>query len=136
MTTIVNSTMGSSLPSMAIPYIMDEFSVTDTKQSFLPISVFLIGYIFGPIIWAPMSEQYGRRLLSQVTFAFFCVWTLSCAVAPNWTALLIFRLLVGIFASSPVSVVTGILADIYSDAKARGRAMAFFMAVGTMCATF
>jgi len=40
---IVNSTMGSALPSMAIPYIAEEWNVTALEQKVLPISVYLIG---------------------------------------------------------------------------------------------
>lgn len=55
---------------------------------------------------------------------------MACAVAPNWPSFLIFRLLCGISASSPIAVVGGLYADIYNDPIARGRALAFFMGVG------
>lgn len=63
------------------------------------------------------------------TFVFFTIFTLACAVAPNWPFFLVFRLLSGITASSAIAVVGGLFADIYSDPIIRGRAMAFFMAV-------
>ena len=59
----------------------------------------------------------------------FMVWTLACAVSPNWAAFLVFRFFTGAFASAPNALVAGILSDIYGDPKARGRAMAWFMAV-------
>ncbi|CAM1509146.1 Fc.00g028850.m01.CDS01 [Cosmosporella sp. VM-42] len=128
---VVNSTMGSALPSMAIPSITAEFNVTSPEQSVLPISVYLIGYVFGPIIWGPLSEHFGRRNLSFVTFAFFTIFTMACALAPNWPALLIFRFFTGAFASSPIAIVAGILADIYDDPRTRGRAFAIFMVATT-----
>lgn len=76
-----------------------------------------------------MSEQFGRRGITTLTFVLFTLWTLACALAPNWPAFLVFRLFVGIFASAPIAVVTGIMADIYPRPEARGRAMAAFMAV-------
>lgn len=63
------------------------------------------------------------------TFSLFTIFTLACAVAPNWPALLIFRLIVGINAACPISVVGGVYADILNDPVTRGRAMAMFMAV-------
>jgi hypothetical protein len=42
--------MGSSFPSNAIPYIVHEWSATSQEQAILPISVYLIGYVLGPII--------------------------------------------------------------------------------------
>ncbi|EPE05309.1 major facilitator superfamily transporter [Ophiostoma piceae UAMH 11346] len=127
MLSIINSTMGSSLPSNAIPYMAEEWGVTSTSQKVLPMSTYLIGYIFGPLVWAPLSEQFGRQKLSWATFAFFIIWTMACALAPNWPAFLVFRLFCGTFASAPIAIVTGILADIFDNPVSRGRAMAFFM---------
>lgn len=128
---VLNSTIGSALPSMAVPYIMDEFHVISSTQRVLPISVFLIGYVFGPLIWAPLSEHLGRRTLTYCTLTAFTIFTMACALAPNWPALLVFRLFCGVFASSPIAVVAGILADIYNDPITRGRAFAIFMVVST-----
>ncbi|KAL8975142.1 MAG: hypothetical protein Q9197_000628 [Variospora fuerteventurae] len=128
---VVNSTFGSSLPSGAIDYLAEYFHVTSQAQLVLPISLFLVGYVFGPIVFAPLSESYGRRIIMVVTFVFFTIFTMACALAPNWPFFLIFRLLCGITASSPIAVVGGVYADIYNDPLIRGRAMAFFMAATT-----
>ncbi|TDZ39656.1 Citrinin biosynthesis cluster MFS transporter mrr1 [Colletotrichum spinosum] len=123
--------MGSALPSNAIPFITAEWGITNEQQQVLPISVYLIGYVFGPVVWGPLSEHIGRRTLTIVTFILFTIWTMACALAPTWPTLLFFRLLVGVFASSPIAIVTGILADIYGDTETRGRAMAAFMVTTT-----
>lgn len=85
----------------------------------------------GPIVWAPLSEQFGRRYLIVGTFVMFCMWTLACALAPNWPAFLVFRLLVGVFASAPIALVAGIMADVYGEYRTRGRAMASYFAVSS-----
>jgi MFS family permease len=126
---VLNSTIGSALPSMAVPFITEEFHITSSEQKVLPISVFLIGYVFGPLIWGPLSEQYGRRNLTFATFTVFTIFTMACALAPNWPALLIFRFFCGVFASSPIAIVAGILADVYDDPRTRGKAFAIFMVV-------
>ena len=46
MLTIINSTMGSALPSNATPFFMKEWGVESQTQKVLPISVFLIGKPF------------------------------------------------------------------------------------------
>ncbi|KAL8827280.1 MAG: hypothetical protein Q9191_003281 [Dirinaria sp. TL-2023a] len=63
------------------------------------------------------------------SFAVFTLFTLACAVAPNWPSFLVFRLFCGITASSAIAVVGGLFADVYGDPVTRGRAMAVFMAV-------
>lgn len=121
--------MGSSLPSMAVPFIAKEFGVTSAEQKVLPISMFLLGYVFGPIIWGPLSEHFGRRGLTILSFVIFTIFTMACALAPNWSALLVFRFFCGLCAGAPNAIVAGILADVYGDPRTRGRAFAVFMAV-------
>jgi MFS family permease len=129
MLVVINSTMGSSLPSNAIPIISEYFHITSPSAQILPISMYLFGYVLGPLLFGPLSESYGRRPIMIGTFFLFTIFTMACALAPNFPALLIFRLLVGINASSPISVTGGVYADIYNDPVTRGRAMAIFMGV-------
>ncbi|KND94032.1 Polyamine transporter 3 [Tolypocladium ophioglossoides CBS 100239] len=124
---VINSTMGSALPSMAVPSIAREFGVTSTEQKVLPISVFLIGYVLGPVIWGPLSEHLGRRHLTIATFAAFSLFTMACALAPSWPALLVCRMFCGVFASAPIAIVAGIIADVYGEPRTRGRAFAVFI---------
>ncbi|KAG9242430.1 major facilitator superfamily domain-containing protein [Calycina marina] len=124
---VLNSTMGSSLPSNAIPDIMLYFNVTTSIQKSLPISMFLVGYVLGPLLWGPLSESFGRKLIMIWSFFFFTIFTIGCAVAPNWTSLIVFRLFVGIFAACPNSIIGAIYADVYDDPVLRGRAIAVFV---------
>jgi MFS family permease len=126
---VANSTMGSALPCMAIPQITAEFGHVSQEQKVLPISIFLLGYVFGPVIWAPLSEQYGRKYLTTATFLAFSLFTMACALSPTWSSLLGFRLCCGVFASAPIAVVAGILADMYGDARVRGKAYSAFLVV-------
>ncbi|KAI1809951.1 major facilitator superfamily transporter [Poronia punctata] len=124
---VTNSTIGSALPSMAVPFIAREFGKTSDSELVLPISTYLIGYVFGPLLWGPLSEHIGRRTLTVGTFFCFTVFTLCCAVAPNFSALLVFRFFCGAFGSSPIAIVSGQIADIYDDQVLRGRALSYFM---------
>lgn len=63
------------------------------------------------------------------TFAMFILSTLACALAPTWTAFLVFRLLAGVFASAPIAIVAGVIADIFDDPRVRGRNMGLFFMV-------
>ncbi|KAJ0413374.1 major facilitator superfamily domain-containing protein, partial [Aspergillus carlsbadensis] len=129
MMTILNSCLGSSLTSNAIPFIALEFSVESQTQKALPMSCYLIGYVFGPLLWAPASEQFGRRYITIGSFFGFSIFTMACALAPAWGPFLAFRSFAGISASGPIAVAPGILADIYQDQRARGRAVAVYMVV-------
>lgn len=126
---VINSTLGSSLPAGATSFLAHDFHVANQAETVLPISLFLVGYVFGPLVFAPLSESYGRRIVMISTFALFTIFTLACALSPNWPTFLVFRLLSGITASSAIAIVGGLFADIYDDPVTRGRALSFFMAV-------
>ncbi|EFZ02209.1 MFS transporter [Metarhizium robertsii] len=124
---VLNSTLSSALPSMAIPNITADYGISDATENVLPISVFLIGYIFGPLIWGPLTEHYGRRNLTVVTFVVFTLFTMACGLAPSWGSFLVFRMICGACAGAPIAIVAGILADVFGDHRTRGRAYAVFM---------
>ncbi|CAI7643603.1 unnamed protein product [Penicillium pancosmium] len=124
---VLNSGISSSLPSNAVPAIMQDFNLSGGGQKVLPTAIFLIGYCIGPLIFSPLSETIGRRPVIFWTFTVFWLGTLGCALAPNWTSLLIFRVICGTMAAAPQTVVGGLYADMFSDLRARGRAMAMYM---------
>ncbi|KAF2204912.1 MFS general substrate transporter [Delitschia confertaspora ATCC 74209] len=129
--TVMNSTITSSLAAGATKPISDRFNETNESRLILPTSIYLVGYTCGPLIFGPLSEQYGRKSSMVVAFAIFTIFSICAAVSPNYAALVIFRLLVGIAGSCPIVVVGGICADVYHDPQSRGRAMALFMAATT-----
>ncbi len=120
--------MGSSLPSGATAVVQKYFHVTSDELLVLPVSIYLIGYILGPMIFAPLSESYGRKIVMICTFTLFTCFVLASALSPNFASYVIFRLFAGIGASTPVSVIGGIYADLYSTPRARGVAITAFMA--------
>ena len=110
-------------------YITPYFNITNQAQFPLPISLFLVGYVLGPLFFAPLSETYGRKMVMISSFIFFTLFTLACAVAPTWPVFLVFRICAGVSASCAIAVVGGLYADIYNDPVSRGRAFALFMSV-------
>ncbi|RAR11969.1 mfs general substrate transporter [Stemphylium lycopersici] len=128
---VMNSTMTSSLAAGAVGPISLHFNEYNEYKLILPTSMYLVGYACGPMLWGPLSESYGRKGTMVISFAFFTIFSIASAVAPNFSALVIFRLLVGVGGSCAISVVGGICADIYHNPKYRGRSMAIFMAATT-----
>ncbi|EED21234.1 bicyclomycin resistance protein, putative [Talaromyces stipitatus ATCC 10500] len=136
---VLNSTIGSSLPSGAIKYIARDFNVTDETKLVLPISLFLVGYVLGPLLYGPLSEQYGRRYPLLIGYVLFDIFVMACALAPTFNALLVFRLFNGMAASAPIAIITGTFSDVFDNPTVRGRTMAWYMsctAVGPIISPF
>lgn len=124
---VVNATFASSSPSGCFGSISEEFGVS-TEVAGLTITLFLLGYCAGPLIFAPLSEFYGRRWIFYISFALYLAFNFLCAFAPNLGALLVGRFLTGTFVSAPLSNAPGVLADLWNPLQ-RANAMAGFSAM-------
>lgn len=96
-------------------------STNGTLEAFIT-SVYILGYAFGPLVIAPLSELYGRVIVYNICNFIFFVFTIACAEAPNLSGLIVFRLLAGIAASCPITLGSGTIADMMPTEK-RGKAM-------------
>jgi len=65
---VANSAMGSSVASGISSEMTDTFSITSQSQLVLPTSIYLIGYVLGPLVFSPLSEQFGRKIVMISTF--------------------------------------------------------------------
>lgn len=62
----------------------------------LGTSLFVLGYAFGPILWAPVSELYGRRLPIIMAAFGFGVFNIAVAVAKDIQTVMICRFFSGL----------------------------------------
>ncbi|KAF2416402.1 MFS general substrate transporter [Tothia fuscella] len=124
--TVNNSNLGSTLSS-GTKSMSKEFGITSKLVLVLPGSMYLLGYVFGPMITAPMSEFHGRKMVLLGSFTVYTIATLACGLAPNMMALIIFRFIMGLGAATPLSVIGGTAADLFPDPIDRGRAIGFFV---------
>ncbi|KAK2125857.1 major facilitator superfamily domain-containing protein [Fusarium oxysporum II5] len=114
--------LASSIFAPSIDQVMREFHSTNEQLASFIVSVYLLGYCFGPLVIAPLSEMYGRLPLYHICNVLFVAFTVACAKAPNLGGLIAFRLLAGLAGSCPLTIGAGSLADMISKEK-RGAAM-------------
>lgn len=106
--------------------VSKEFGVSE-EVSLLTITLFVVGFGVGPMVFAPASEICGRRPVYAVTLAFAVIFTIPGAVAQNIGTLLATRFIAGVAFSAPMTLVGGTLADMWKSEE-RGVPMAFFSA--------
>lgn len=102
---------------------MRDFNESSPELASFIVSVYLLGYCFGPLIIAPLSELKGRVPLYHICNILFVIWTVACALSPNLNALIAFRFFAGLMGSCPMTIGAGSIADLIPQEK-RGAYMA------------
>ena len=74
--------------------------------------IYLILYAFGCELWAPWSEELGRKPILQASLFLVNIWQLPAMFAPNFGTLLAARALGGL-SSAGGSVTLGMVADLW-----------------------
>lgn len=121
-------TFSSSIFSVAIVDVAKEYDVSRVVST-LGVSLFLAGFILGPVVFGPMSEAYGRKLPLLSGFIVFAIFQIPVAVAQNIETIILGRFFGGLFGSSPLAVVGGLMNDIW-DPIPRAYAICAFAAGG------
>ncbi|KAI2642941.1 MFS general substrate transporter [Xylaria nigripes] len=119
----------TSLYSSGIPGIAEEFEVADWAAR-LGAAIFLVSYAFGCELWAPWSEEFGRRPVLQLSLFLTNIWALPVVFAPSLASVLIGRFLGGL-STAGGSVTLGMIPDLYdSDRQQYAVAYIVFSSVG------
>ncbi|KAL9107685.1 MAG: hypothetical protein Q9187_008396, partial [Circinaria calcarea] len=85
------------------------------------------GFAFGPLVWGPFSELYGRTRPLFFGFIVFGIFQIPVATAQNLYTILIARFVGGLFGCAPLAIVGGALADFWNPVD-RGVAICVFAA--------
>ena len=100
------------------------FSLSPKELGFT-VAIALVGTVFGAMTAGPLESRFGGRGMLRVMAILYLLSALGCALAPDWTTLLIARFIggIGIGGSSVLGPVY--IAEI-SPARLRGRLVGMF----------
>ncbi|KAL4895338.1 major facilitator superfamily domain-containing protein [Aspergillus ambiguus] len=115
------SPLASSMFSPAVSYVAVDLKETNETILSFTVSIYILGYAFGPLLLAPLSEIYGRRIVLGAANWFFVAWQIGCALAQNIETLIICRFFAGIGGSACITLGAGVIADLMPIEK-RGMA--------------
>ncbi|KAI9823827.1 MAG: hypothetical protein M1819_001128 [Sarea resinae] len=120
----------SSAYTGGIRQILVQFQVSEEVVT-LGVSLFVLGFALGPLVWAPFSELYGRQILFTGTYACLTAFNAGAAGSQNMATLIILRFFAGSFGSSPLTNAGGVIADLFT-AQERGLAACLFGAAPSL----
>lgn len=89
-------------------YVSSEVAVLGT-------ALYPLGFTFGPLIGAPLSELYGRRIVFLTCLPLTILSVVGLALSYNMPMILFFRLLSAVFISGPFAVAGGAVSDLWTQ---------------------
>ena len=122
--TTFTSSFTSAVFSPAIAGIVTQFGVS-LEVGILGTSFYVLGFAFGPSLWAPLSELQGRRLPIVISMFGFTCFSAGAASSKDIQTLLLCRFFSGLFGACPLAVVAAVFSDLF-DNRLRGIALAVF----------
>lgn len=105
--------MGSAVYTPGIEELMHDFGIGRVVAT-LPLTLFVIGYGVGPLVFSPMSENaiFGRTSIYIITLFLFVILQIPTALVNNIAGLCILRFLGGFFASPCLATGGASVADV------------------------
>jgi DHA1 family bicyclomycin/chloramphenicol resistance-like MFS transporter len=103
------------LPSL--PQIVRDFGASIAEVQ-LTLSVFLVGFAAGMLVYGPLADRYGRRPVLIAGLAVLLVGTVACALAPSIEALIAGRFVQALGGAGPVILARSIVRDLYEGPRA------------------
>ncbi|KAK6858083.1 MFS multidrug transporter [Apiospora arundinis] len=115
----------SSAFSGSLTQVQEEFKIS-ADVALLGISLYVLGFAFGPMVWGPASELYGKKRPLWTGYVAFCLFQVLSALSWSTSSLLVSRILEAIAGSSTFAIMTGMFVDFLKDPTSRGIAAAMF----------
>jgi MFS family permease len=109
----------------ALRSVLASFGSDSQTLAALLLSIFVTGYAAGPLLWAPLSELYGRRLVTNITNVLFLLTNIASGFAPTLGLLIFARFLGGFFSSACFVLGGGIINDVIMP-EFQGKVMAIY----------
>ncbi|KAK2627727.1 hypothetical protein QTJ16_002373 [Diplocarpon rosae] len=119
------SPVSSSMIAPAVNAISAEFNITNDVEKNMTLSIFVLAYAVGPLIYGPLSEMYGRVIILQLGNLLYLFFNLGCGLAQTKGQLVAFRFLSGLGGSAPLAIGGGVLSDLFT-AEERGKAISVY----------
>jgi MFS family permease len=123
-TVTVNVGYTSAVFSPAVSAVAEELSCSRLIST-LGLSLFIGGVGIGPLLFAPLSEFFGRKPIYLASLLLYFIWLFPCAFAPSIEVLLVSRFLDGVSGSAFVTVAGGTVGDLFEKKDISGPMLVF-----------
>ena len=93
------------------------------------LSIFMIGWALGGLIFGPIADRYGRAKTMAITILVYAGFTGLCGIAGSWQELALYRFLTGIGIGGEWAAGAALIAESWPE-KSRAKAAGIMQASG------
>ncbi len=108
--------------NLAIPKILNEFSITVSEAAWIATAYILANSIFVPV-WGKLGDRIGRKKVYLLGFTIFIFGSVLAGLAWNLTSMLVFRVIQAVASSADYPTAMAIIAVTFTDPKERATAL-------------
>lgn len=116
--------MGIDIMLPALDIVGEHYAVKEANHQQYVIFAFVFGFGFPQLIFGPISDRFGRKILLQLSLVGYFITAFACMFAPSFAALLTFRFLQGICCAGTRVSAGAIIRDL-----TKGRSMASILSL-------
>ncbi|KAK9450805.1 major facilitator superfamily domain-containing protein [Limtongia smithiae] len=118
--------LASSMFAPGVSLFMEEFNQSNTLLASFVVSIYILGFVLGPLVVGPISEMYGRCIVYRVSQVIFTGLTIGCGEVQSFAGMFVLRLLSGVVGSTSIALGSGSVGDITVQ-EVRGKYMSFYI---------
>jgi len=116
--------MGIDVMLPALEIIGDHYAIAEDNHQQYVIFAFVFGFGFPQLLFGPISDRFGRKILLQLSLIGYFITGFACMIAPSFEMLLFIRFLQGICCAGTRVSAGAIIRDL-----TKGRAMASILSL-------
>ena len=96
-----------SLPQLA------SFFETSASMTQLTLTTAMIGLAVGQLLLGPLSDKFGRKIPLIISLVIYIISTVLIVYAPNIEAMIVLRVIQGLFSAGSVVISRAVATDLY-----------------------
>lgn len=101
---VLMSPLSTTIVAPSLDVIARDMNITTAALTPMILSIFMLGFAFGPLFISPLSEIFGRTRVLQIFNMGYLAFNTACGASQTGPQILILRFLSGIFGSASVGV--------------------------------
>ncbi len=131
LTVMVGTFLGrldQTIVNLALPSIMNDFSITVTEAGWIATAYILANAVFVPV-WGKLGDTIGRKKVYILGFTIFIFGSLLAGLSWNLSSMILFRIIQAIAGSADYPTAMAIITVTFKDGRERAGALGIWSAV-------